>query len=307
MPILKFKSDIEDRIDRVVAHGAEEAKVGLSRRASKALVDAGRVKVDGHVIKRSSHTVKIGSSVQVNYDEAAREDHIDLSERILYEDQWVLAINKPAGLPSQSTRDPERDHALAAVERYLKSKVDGPVKVALQHRLDVDTSGVLIFGIHRDANKGLTDAFRDRKTQKVYLAVVSAPVPDTFEVENHLAADSRGYKTRMKSVTSGGDHAKTSFRVLARQGTLSLVEARPATGRMHQIRVHLSEFGAPILGDTFYGGASVNDGFRAPRTLLHAWKLELPHPVERRRLSIEAPWPEDFPKFDVSGQSESSG
>jgi 23S rRNA pseudouridine1911/1915/1917 synthase len=300
MPILKFKSDIEDRIDRVIAHGAEGAHVTLSRRASKELVDAGRVKVDGHIIKRSSHTVKVGSTVEVNYDEPSRPDHVDLSDRILYEDRWVLAINKPAGLPSQSTRDLSRDHAVAAVERYLKSKVEGAVKVALHHRLDVDTSGVLIFGIHKDANKGLTEAFRNRKTQKVYLAVVSSPVPDSFEVENHLAADSKGYKTRMKSVASGGDLAKTSFRVLAKLGSLSLVEARPATGRMHQIRVHLSEYGAPILGDTFYGGASLVDGFKAPRTLLHAWKLELPHPVEKRRLAIESPWPEDFPVFVVA-------
>jgi len=292
MPLLKFKCVAVDRLDRVVAAGAGE--VGVSRRLAKTLVDAGRVKVDGHVIKRASSEIQVGATLHVDYDEISREDHVKLDGSIIFQDEWVLVINKPSGLPSQATPDPDRDHAGAAAERYLKATLNKPTRVAIHHRLDSDTSGVLIMGIHKDANKGLTNAFRDRRAQKTYLALVLGPFPESVLVENHLAPIKSGKRMAMHEVQSGGDYARTQFTLRESYGDICLVEARPTTGRMHQIRVHLAGLGHPILGDSLYGGERAVKGKRIKRTLLHAWKLELPHPVKRDSLSLEAPLPSDF-------------
>ncbi len=209
---------------------------------------------------------------------------------ILFEDDWVLAIDKPAGLPSSPTRDRTRDNVLDAARRYL----DG--YAAIHHRLDLDTTGVMVLAKHKDANKGLAEAFSERLAKKTYMAIVVAPGDavrpgQAWEMENHLARDSslpKSAPSRYVAVHAGGDYAKTHFEVDAVGNGLARIVCHPETGRTHQIRVHLAQCGFPIVGDERYGGEGDAPMF------LHALQLELPHPVTDETLKIKAPLPERF-------------
>jgi 23S rRNA pseudouridine955/2504/2580 synthase len=220
---------------------------------------------------------------------------------VIYRDACLLAIDKPAGLPSQATPDPGRDHAVAWVERYLRheTEVTNPY-VALHHRLDRDTTGVLLFATHRDANVGLSRAFSEHLAQKTYLAIVelpgaATPVSDEWTIDNFLAVKKVARSgSRTEAVRSGGDRAITHFRILQRLPRVLVIEALPRTGRTHQIRAHLSQSGLPIIGDKLYGAGR---GPWAERVLLHASRLELPHPVDGSSLVLESAIPEDMQRF----------
>jgi 23S rRNA-/tRNA-specific pseudouridylate synthase len=245
---------------------------------------------------------------------------------ILYEDEDLIAVNKPPGFPSQATRDPNRPHLEKALREFMIARDSvRDVYLGMHQRLDRDTSGVIVFTKTKRANAGLAEQVASHRIQKIYwaIAAVKNPVghdqiphheslPKTnwnsspgsstdcslgaaWTIKNHLAPapkKSSREQTRQMSVRSGGDFAETTFRILALDKDASLIESRPRTGRMHQIRVHLAEDGRPILGDALYAPKSIV--CRAPRVMLHARALELEHPVTRASLAIEAPLPRDF-------------
>jgi RluA family pseudouridine synthase len=222
-------------------------------------------------------------------------------ERVLFEDEWLLVVDKPAGLPTQPTLDPSRDSVFASLQAFLQRRDGGACYLGMHHRLDRDTSGVLLFTKNQDANAGVAALFAGKTMQKTYqaLAIASATGPETWEVSNHLGEVGRvGKASRYGAVRSGGDRAQTSFRVLERLRGVLLVEARPHTGRTHQIRVHLAEGGYPIFGDALYGGPlqlPAGAGVvAAPRVMLHAAGLEFSHPVTKAALAIRSPLPADF-------------
>lgn len=231
------------------------------------------------------------------------------ARHILFIDEHVLAVDKPAGLPCDQTLDPRRDHLRAWVSRWAEAR--GEATPGLLHRLDLDTTGVVLFGRTKAARRALTDAFREAQVEKRYLALVATrdldPRRTTWEVESYLGEAERvGKKVRMGAVRRGGKRAHTRFRVLGaleRDGIdASIVEAQPTTGRRHQIRAHLAEAGAPILGDMLYGGAD-----RAPRTWLHARSIAFAHPLEPRRVRIVAPLPRDWPQRAATEALDSAG
>jgi RluA family pseudouridine synthase len=212
-------------------------------------------------------------------------------QRILYEDSELLAVDKPSGLVAHATVDRQRDHLVASLSRFLERR-DGEVgHLAQHHRLDRDTSGVVLFGRNPKLDDALGRAFAERRVSKTYLAVVRAdaarPFPEAeTELRAYLATDRRSGNTR--AVRSGGRVAITIVRALAHSGALTLVEARPITGRTHQIRVQLADFGYPIVGDERYGKRD------DVRLLLHAASIELDHPRTGERLRIVAPTPREF-------------
>ncbi|GIL16408.1 MAG: hypothetical protein BroJett040_01590 [Oligoflexia bacterium] len=210
---------------------------------------------------------------------------------ILFQDEDLLAVNKPPGVPSQPTPDPKRPSLISFLEKQLPGK-----KIFLHHRLDRDTSGVILFGLSSRANKPLTDIFREHQITKTYQALVKPrpdhPCPKNWVIQNHLAPvrDSKQKLMRMVVVKKGGWFAETHFRLISSSQHFDHIEAKPLTGRTHQIRVHTACEKRPILGDSLYGGKSS----LVPRLMLHAQSLELKHPISGEALKIEAPLPKDF-------------
>ena len=198
---------------------------------------------------------------------------------------------KPAGMSSHPTGSGRPD-ALSAVTELLGPGAPAPI---LLHRLDVDTTGVLLFAFGAAANRELARQFAGREVKKTYLALVEGSPPESFRVENHLRA--RGGE-RTVAVAAGGQRAETDFRTLGRGSGYALVEARPHTGRTHQIRAHLAGEGYPLFGDRLYGGpatlAFADCRLAFVRHLLHAFRLIVRHPASGALLMLEAPLPDDF-------------
>jgi 23S rRNA pseudouridine1911/1915/1917 synthase len=227
-------------------------------------------------------------------------------QRIVYEDGHLLAVDKPSGLVCHPTVDPARDHLIGAVSRWLQHRDGEPGYLRLIHRLDVGTSGVTIFSRRPESDSVLGDAFATRSVSKVYWAIVvrattESPPSEPLHIRSYLAPGA-GPKGRTSTVRSGGRPAHTVVRALELADDIALVEARPHTGRTHQIRVHLAELGFPILGDTLYGGEAPD----AKRLMLHARSLELAHPSTAEDLHIEAPAPRAFVRRFASLRSRSS-
>lgn len=282
-----------ERLDLFIARGL----AGVSRKAVKKALDGGQVFVDGRVERRAGHLLRGSETVSLTLD--LPEPVPPAPELpILYRDEHLLAVDKPAGLPAHPTVA-GRVGALSRVSELLQEEGEGiPI---LLHRLDADTTGVLLFALTDAANRELSRQFAGREVEKVYLALVAGVPPASFRVENHLKAGVRG---RTVAVASGGQPAETCFRTLCNSsakggsGGVALVEARPKTGRTHQIRAHLAGEGYPLLGDTLYGGPRLvelgGERLHVRRHLLHAFRLTFRHPASGEEVTIEAPIPVDF-------------
>jgi tRNA pseudouridine32 synthase/23S rRNA pseudouridine746 synthase len=218
------------------------------------------------------------------------EDTALVRAMVLHEDNSIIAFNKPAGLAVQAGSGVARslDDLMAA---FAKSNGKRP---RLVHRLDQGTSGVIVAAKTQPVAAKLSEAFAGRDVQKTYLALVKGRLPpaETGVADAALVKVEEGGKARMiiaRPDRKGAQAARTGWRVLARNGEFGLMQMSPETGRMHQIRVHLMALGCPILGDALYGEGQAT----APRLMLHAAKLELPHP-EGGKLVLDAPLPADF-------------
>jgi 23S rRNA pseudouridine1911/1915/1917 synthase len=231
---------------------------------------------------------------------------------ILYEDDVLIAVDKPPGLPTVPTADPARPSLVRAVEAYL-SRAGREVRLGVHQRLDRDTSGVVLFARDPSANAGLARAFGTGAVEKVYEALVARTAkrpPARWQSTSALAPIGGG---RMGRVQEGGQLAVTEFTVVEELPYGLHIEARPRTGRKHQIRIHLAEGGLPILGDPLYGvragpnwtprgaphvapqaHAAHARASSPPRLMLHARQMSLPHPLTGAVLSIDSPLPSDF-------------
>jgi RluA family pseudouridine synthase len=212
---------------------------------------------------------------------------------IIHEDEAVIAFNKPAGLSSQGGRIQAHtlDDLLWAFARSNGKRPD------LVHRLDRDTSGVILAAKTKPAAGFLGKAMQARRFKKTYLALVStAPEPTSGVIDKPLLRQEIGRESYMRAVapdTVGAQPALSRYRTLSASDDGALVELDPATGRMHQLRVHMASIGRPLAGDARYGGALTFAGRAAPRLMLHAAKLVFPHPEGGYR-TVEAPPPDDF-------------
>ncbi len=222
------------------------------------------------------------------------EDIAFAKSLVIHEDEAIIAFNKPSGLSSQGGRI--KAHTLDDL-LFAFAKASGN-RPRLIHRLDRDTSGVILTARTKPAAGFLGKAMMGRRFRKTYLAIVGggAPEPAGGVIEAALRREEIGRESYMK--VSAPDHpdaetAVTRYRTLARSSEAALVECSPQTGRMHQLRVHLASIGRPIAGDARYGGALMLGGAAIPRLMLHAVKLSFPHP-DGGTTTIEAPMPEDM-------------
>jgi 23S rRNA pseudouridine1911/1915/1917 synthase len=219
---------------------------------------------------------------------------------ILYEDNHCLAVNKPAGLPSQADES-GAESLVDLARRYLKQRYHKPgnVYVGLVHRLDRPTSGVVLLARTSKAAARLAAQFREGTVEKVYWALVEgSPDADDGVWTDRLAKDRRTNASRVIGVPEeAGREARVAFRVLQRWPDGAKLELRPSTGRGHQLRVQLASRGLPIRGDEKYGARSrlaAADGGR--RIALHARSLSFSHPTRPEAIEVEAPVPADWPE-----------
>lgn len=250
------------------------------------LIDFGSIQVNGRQERSPGRLLRNGDSVQVYWPRGGtRRFYEILPENILYRDRQILAYNKESGIPSQQTPADGYNNLYAAVYRRLIAEGARKPYAALHHRLDKETSGVMLFALDQSVNRRLGADFEQRRIQKTYLAWVDGcpqrewvSREDITRIGGRYAACGRGR----------GKAAETAFQVLHRVPDRSLVLARPTTGRTHQIRLHLAAAGHPIVGDRLYGGSE------APRLYLHALRLILSHPISRVSLTLTAPLPLDW-------------
>ena len=213
---------------------------------------------------------------------------------VIFQDNHIIALNKPAGLSSQGGRG--QVHTLdELVWAFAKP---GKARPRLIHRLDRDTSGVILTARTKPAASFLGKAMMGKKFSKTYQAIVTpgAPDPASGEVTEPLRRDEVGREAYMRICAADHPDAETAlthYKTLAATGTSALVELSPQTGRMHQLRVHMASIGHPIAGDARYGGALAIDGHPIPRLMLHARALSFPHPSGHQS-TVEAPIPADM-------------
>ena len=261
---------------------------------------AGGVRVNGEVLKAAGRPVRAGQRVQAVVRPELLRPRATATDRpfrltsahVLFRDGALLAVDKPPGLPTHATADASRPSLVGHVESFLAG-AGSPSYVAVHQRLDRDTSGVVLFAIDPRANEKLARAFSGRQVEKTYVALTARPATlarRRLRVSVPISAPGSGGSSR---VTVGGQSAKEAETDVAVREVMAdalLVEARPLTGRKHQVRAHLAHAGMPILGDRVYGDA----GARAPRLMLHARRLALSHPLTGQPLVIESPLPADF-------------
>ncbi|MBW2185902.1 MAG: RluA family pseudouridine synthase [Deltaproteobacteria bacterium] len=214
---------------------------------------------------------------------------------IIYQDDYIIAINKPTQIDSQPT--PARYKG--TLYEALLLRLQDPFRLHLKptlgmvQRLDRDTSGVMIFSIHQRAHKALTALFTQRQAKKKYLALVCGQlVDDEGEFTSTLAKNRATNK--MKTVEKGGKLAITRYSTLHQFEKFTLVKVDIPTGRTHQIRVHFSEAGHPLVGDDRYGYDVSMLDVAVARTMLHSWALECDHPVTKKKMNFKASPPHDF-------------
>lgn len=288
-----------------------KARIGLSRNRVQSLIEAGHVRVNGRPARPSSR-LREADRVEVEIP-PRRSSRLEPEARplaIVHEDDALLVLDKPAGLvvhPGAGVSSGTLVHALLHHAPAIAT-VGGAGRPGIVHRLDKDTSGLLVVAKTEEAYLALVEALRERRVTRVYHALVwGDPGPNHGWIELPIGRDPKDRK-RMAVVRQGGRPARTRWRVLERFGVVTLLEARLETGRTHQIRVHLAAVRHPVVGDPVYGGRvkkslslrpserSLADallrGMR--RQALHAATLELTHPVSGRPLRFEAPIPEDF-------------
>jgi 23S rRNA pseudouridine1911/1915/1917 synthase len=285
LSLVASPSDEGERLDRFIA-----ARGGISRGLARRALDAGGVFLDGRRCKVAGRLVRAGQAIVVNLEEGGRAAPevapLDRS-RLLFADAHLVAVDKPAGVPAQPTLTTDR----GTLPELVSALVGRPV--TLVHRLDRETSGVTVFARTPEAAAALAEAFRTGAPEKTYLALCARPPsPPEGRIDAPLGKDPA--RAGLRRVDPAGDPAATRYRTLRASALAALVEARPETGRTHQIRVHLAHLGAPLLGDARYGGPRRVGEVAIPRVLLHARRLELEHPVTRERLVLEAAVPPDL-------------
>ena len=264
--------------------------LGLSRARVKSLFEKGAVRVDGRRPSKGDKATG-GSRVEVELaeDAPALVPEPGLALPLLYEDAWLIAVDKPAGMPSHPLKPGETGTAAnALVARFpeVARAAEELREGGLVHRLDIDTSGVLLAARDRGTWEAVRALFRERTVDKRYWALVSGPIADAGAIELRLRHKG---EARVEPALDGGQpgrEAASEFRVLARAGELSLVEVRILTGVLHQVRAHLAAIGAPVVGDALYGGRPLPG---LGRFFLHARALGLLHPRSGAALRIESP------------------
>lgn len=272
------------RLDSYVAEYWPE----YSRSTWQKFIASGYVTVNGVVETSAKYQLGEDDEVAVHVP-----DLTPVSEKfpIVHEDDHVVVFNKPAGVLTHAKGAVNEEFTIAEYMRPLQQDGDDTNRPGIVHRLDRDTSGIIIAAKNRETKGQLQKQFQDRKAKKTYLAVVVGR-PKLDEARLDLPIERNPKKPSQHRVGANGKAAITTYKVLASNGKYSVIELKPETGRTHQLRVHLAYLGTPIVGDRLYGSEKSPIG----RLCLHAQALEITIPVSQRR-TFEAAPPDDLQAF----------
>lgn len=269
------------RLDHYVVENLPQ----LTRSAATKLIEMGKVLVNGQPATKAGYKIRRGDDIQIEYDESEYAATPDIDLPVLYEDDDCVVMNKSVGIltHSKGAFNPE-----PTVATFLRSRIKAMSgeRAGIVHRLDRATSGVIIGAKTPEAMKWLQKQFAQRSTKKTYIAIVTGALPNGHAIID-MPIERNPKRPQTFRVGVNGKSAVTEYKVLKANGKLSLLELMPQTGRTHQLRVHLSNLGHPILGDELYGGKP------AERLFLHALRLELTLP-SRERKTFEASLPDEF-------------
>ena len=290
---LQVKAGEESRLDKFLA----EVLPSHSRSRLQSLVKAGAVRVNGEVVSKTSHLVTEGDVVLVNIPAPvpARLEAENIPLDIIYEDENLVIINKPAGMvvhPAPGHDTGTLVHAVLGGLDDLEG-IGGELRPGIVHRLDKDTSGLIVVAKNETAHRWLQDQFRTRQVEKVYLALVDGKPPTPVgRIEAAIARDPSHRKKMAIVSDSRGRQAVTEYKVVKEFAAHSLIEAHPFTGRTHQIRLHLAFINCPIVGDRIYG--KKNPTIELHRHFLHAQQLSIVLPGESEKRTFSAPLPDEL-------------
>jgi 23S rRNA pseudouridine1911/1915/1917 synthase len=282
-----------ERLDHFLAASLHD----LSRSRVEKLIRAGRVEVNGARETRKSREIRVGDLVAVEFEpqgEPAPAPSQSLKK--LYEDEWLLVIDKPAGLVVHPGAG-ERRETVLDIFRHEYPQVGAMAvgeRPGIVHRLDKDTSGVLILAKSDEAVQATQALFQERAMAKTYLALVAGSL--RFRNGTIDAPLARSLRQRARFEVAGEERqdrrqAVTDFSLIREFAGFSFVKLTPRTGRTHQLRVHLAHFGNPVLGDVLYGKKKGRD---FPRLALHAFRIEFDHPFTNERVRVTSPLPQDL-------------
>ena len=279
------------RLDAYIVEEVDE----LSRTTVQRLIDEAKILVNGKK-QKSSYKPEAGDLISIDMPEARQTklEAQDIPVPIVYEDNDIIVVNKPKGMvvhPANGNPDGTLVNAILSICKDSLSGIGGEIRPGIVHRLDKDTSGLLIVAKNDVAHIKMSKQIQDREVTKKYIALVKGVI-----AENEATIDlpiARSTKDRKKmAVDAKGKNAITHFKVLKRYDKYTLLELKIDTGRTHQIRVHMSYIGHPVVGDSVYSNGKNEFGIEGQ--MLHARYLEFKHPITGKELKLEAPIPEYF-------------
>ena len=290
----KLIVDLENmRLDAYIA-----SKItNLSRTNIQRLIEEENILVNGQK-KKISYKVQNGDVIQINIPDA-KETSIkaeNIPVEVVYEDKDIIVVNKPKGMvvhPANGNPDGTLVNAIMAMCKGSLSGIGGEIRPGIVHRLDKDTSGLLIVAKNDLAHINMSNQIKDRQVKKIYIALVKGNINENEATINMPIGRSTKDRKKM-AVRKDGKEAVTHFKVLKRYKNYTLLEVKIDTGRTHQIRVHMAEIGHPVVGDMVYSKGK--NEFGVEGQMLHAKSLDFKHPITGKEMHLEAKLPKYFEK-----------
>lgn len=294
MKELEVIEQVSKRIDSYMAEKYED----ISRVAIQRLIETGKILVNGKKVK-ASYKVQVNDKITMEEEKAVEVElkAQDIPVEIIYEDRDIIVVNKPKGMvvhPANGNPDGTLVNAIMAICKDSLSGIGGEIRPGIVHRLDKETSGILIVAKNDKAHINLSEQIKEHKVKKTYIALVKGIVKENNATINMPIGRSEKDRKKM-AVTKKGKEAITHFKVLKRYDKYTLLEINIETGRTHQIRVHLSQIGYPIVGDEVYSKGK--NEWNIKGQCLHAKSLDFKHPVTNENMHLEAKIPQYFEKI----------
>lgn len=289
--VIVNENDKGKRLDIYIAENFNE----LSRTMIKKLIESNNILVNDKS-EKVSYKVQANDNIGIDVPEA-KETKLKAQEiplDIIYEDSDIIVVNKPKGMvvhPANGNPDGTLVNAILSICKNSLSGIGGELRPGIVHRLDKDTSGLIIVAKNDKAHINLSEQIKERNVKKTYIALVRGNVPEEEATINMPIGRSTKDRKKM-AVTKNGKQAITHFKVLKRYSKYTLLEIKIETGRTHQIRVHMAEIGYPVVGDAVYSNGKNEFGIEGQ--MLHAYKLEFMHPITNKHMELTAPLPQYF-------------